>query len=68
MCATLIPDASIDERRGLIMQPDASNNNFAPGQLYTALSRAKKMENIKLINLDKEAFLINKNVLNYYNS
>ena len=47
---------------------DASNNNFAPGQLYTALSRAKKMENIKLINLDKEAFLINKNVLNYYNS
>jgi|UniRef100_A0A6C0JMZ2 ATP-dependent DNA helicase PIF1 len=47
---------------------DASNNNFAPGQLYTALSRAKKMENIKLVNLDKEAFLINKNVLSYYNN
>ena len=47
---------------------DASNNNFAPGQLYTALSRAKKMENIKLVNLDKEAFLINKSVLNYYNN
>jgi ATP-dependent DNA helicase PIF1 len=47
---------------------DASNNNFAPGQLYTALSRAKTLNNIKLINLDKEAFIINKQVQNFYDN
>ena len=41
---------------------DASSNNFAPGQLYTAMSRAKSLNNIKLINLEKEAFIINTEV------
>lgn len=45
---------------------DASSNNFASGQLYTALSRTRSLDNIKLINLDKKAFIINKNVLDFY--
>jgi len=47
---------------------DASSNNFAPGQLYTAISRAKKLKNIKLVNLDKEAFIINTDVKNFYDN
>lgn len=45
---------------------DASSNNFASGQLYTALSRTRSLDNIKLINLDKKAFIINKDVLEFY--
>lgn len=45
---------------------DASSNNFAPGQLYTAMSRAKSLNNIKLINLEKEAFIINTEVKKFY--
>jgi len=47
---------------------DASSNNFAPGQLYTAISRAKSLNNIKLINLEKEAFIINTNVKKLYDN
>lgn len=47
---------------------DGSNNNFAPGQFYTALSRAKTIKNVKLENLDKDALIINKDVLNFYNN
>jgi ATP-dependent DNA helicase PIF1 len=47
---------------------DGSNNNFAPGQFYTALSRAKTLKNIRLKNLDKNALIINKDVLNFYNT
>lgn len=47
---------------------DASSNNFAPGQLYTAISRAKSLKNIKLINFEKEAIIINKQVLEFYNN
>lgn len=47
---------------------DGSNNNFAPGQFYTALSRAKTLKNIRLKNLDKDALIINKDVLNFYNT
>ena len=46
---------------------DGSNNNFAPGQFYTAISRAKTLNNIKLINLNENALIINKDVLNFYN-
>ncbi len=45
---------------------DASSNNFAPGQLYTAISRAKNLNSIKLINLEKEAFIINTDVKKFY--
>tara|TARA_B110000858_G_scaffold101301_1_gene116411 strand:- start:6259 stop:7551 length:1293 start_codon:yes stop_codon:yes gene_type:complete len=46
---------------------DGSKNNFAPGQFYTAISRAKTLKNIKLVNLDTNALIINKDVLNFYN-
>jgi len=46
---------------------DGSNNNFAPGQFYTAISRAKTLNNIKLVNLNENALIINKDVLNFYN-
>ena len=45
---------------------DASSNNFASGQLYTALSRTRSLDNIKLINLDKKAFIVNNDVLKFY--
>ena len=47
---------------------DASDNNFAPGQLYTALSRAKNMKNIKLVNISQDALIINKDVLKFYSN
>jgi ATP-dependent DNA helicase PIF1 len=45
---------------------DASVNIFAPGQLYTALSRARSLASIKLINLDEYSFLCNKAVKEFY--
>ena len=50
------------------IEVDASNNNFAPGQLYTAISRAKNLKSIKLINLELGAFIINKDVKNFYDN
>jgi len=47
---------------------DASSNNFAPGQLYTAISRAKNLNSIKLINLEKDAFIINTEVKKFYSN
>lgn len=47
---------------------DGSSNNFAPGQLYTALSRAKNMKNIKLVNISQDALIINKDVLKFYSN
>jgi ATP-dependent DNA helicase PIF1 len=46
---------------------DGSKNNFAPGQFYTAISRAKTLKNIKLVNLDDNALIINQDVLKFYN-
>lgn len=46
---------------------DGSTNNFAPGQFYTAISRAKTLKNIRLVNLDDNALIINKDVLKFYN-
>jgi ATP-dependent DNA helicase PIF1 len=45
---------------------DASVNIFAPGQLYTALSRSRSLDSIKLINLDEYSFLCNKAVKEFY--
>ena len=47
---------------------DASSNNFAPGQLYTAISRAKNLNSIKLINLEKDALIINTEVKKFYSN
>ncbi len=48
------------------VQIDSGQNNFAPGQFYTALSRAKSLKHIKLVNLHKDAFIINKDVDEFY--
>lgn len=45
---------------------DASTNIFACGQLYTALSRARSLKNIKLLNFDKYSFICNPNVKQFY--
>lgn len=48
------------------IEVDGSNFIFAPGQLYTALSRAKNLNSIKLVNLDKYSFICNKDVKEFY--
>jgi ATP-dependent DNA helicase PIF1 len=48
------------------IEVDASSNIFAAGQLYTALSRAKNLNSIRLINLDEYSFICNKAVREFY--
>jgi ATP-dependent DNA helicase PIF1 len=45
---------------------DGSTFIFAPGQLYTALSRAKSLDNIRIVNLDKGSFICHKSVKEFY--
>ena len=45
---------------------DGSTFIFAPGQLYTALSRARNLNSIKLINLDKDSFICHRDVKEFY--
>ena len=45
---------------------DGSSYIFAPGQLYTALSRAKNLQSICLHNLDKTSFICNPEVRRFY--
>jgi len=45
------------------IEVDLGKNIFADGQAYVALSRAKKLENIKITNLSKSSFKIDKRVL-----
>lgn len=47
---------------------DGSTFIFASGQLYTALSRAKNMASIRLLNLDKSSFMCNKLVKDFYDN
>ncbi len=48
------------------IEVDGSTYIFAPGQLYTALSRAKNLSSVKLINLDKDSFICHKDVKDFY--
>ncbi len=48
------------------VEVDGSSFIFAPGQLYTALSRAKNMSSIRLLNLDKYSFICYKSVKEFY--
>jgi ATP-dependent DNA helicase PIF1 len=48
------------------IEVDASVNIFAPGQLYTALSRAKSLDSIRIINLDDQSFITHKSVNKFY--
>lgn len=48
------------------IEVDGSSFIFAPGQLYTALSRARSLNSIRLMNLDKYSFICHKDVKEFY--
>lgn len=48
------------------VEVDASSNIFAPGQLYTAISRCRSLTNIRLVNFDRTSFICNKLVKEFY--
>lgn len=45
---------------------DLGSKIFCDGQAYTAISRAQKLDNIKIINLDKDSFMTNELVKEFY--
>jgi ATP-dependent DNA helicase PIF1 len=45
---------------------DGGSNIFTSGQLYTAISRAKTLKYVKLIDLDKSSFMTNIKVKEFY--
>jgi ATP-dependent DNA helicase PIF1 len=53
--------ASID-----YLELDLGDDIFISGQLYTALSRATNINNIKIVNLSKLSFMQNKKVIEFY--
>lgn len=53
--------ASIDN-----LEIDLGNDIFISGQLYTALSRATNIKNLKLINFSKSSLMKNKKIKNFY--
>jgi ATP-dependent exoDNAse (exonuclease V) alpha subunit len=53
--------ASID-----YLEIDLGDDIFISGQLYTALSRATNINNIRIINISKDSFIQNKKVNNFY--
>jgi ATP-dependent DNA helicase PIF1 len=55
--------ASID-----YLELDLGDDIFISGQLYTALSRATNINNIKITNLSKLSFIQNQKVINFYSS
>lgn len=48
------------------IEVDGSGNIFAAGQLYTALSRAKDLQSIRLLNFDKYSFMCHPDVKAFY--
>jgi len=53
--------ASID-----VLEIDLGDDIFISGQLYTALSRATNIDNIKITNISRDSFMLNKKVKNFY--
>jgi len=49
------------------LEIDLGKNIFESGQLYTALSRAKSLNCIKIININKKSFIIHPEVKKFYN-
>jgi hypothetical protein len=48
------------------LEIDLGNDVFTTGQLYTALSRATNIKNLRLSNFSTNSFIINENVKNFY--
>jgi ATP-dependent DNA helicase PIF1 len=48
------------------LEIDLGEDIFISGQLYTALSRATNINNIKIINLSKKSFMKNEEVQKFY--
>jgi ATP-dependent DNA helicase PIF1 len=48
------------------LEIDLGEDIFVSGQTYTALSRATNINNIKIINLDKSSFFVNKKIIDFY--
>lgn len=48
------------------LEIDLGNDVFTTGQLYTALSRATNINNLKLTNFSLNSFINNENVKNFY--
>jgi ATP-dependent DNA helicase PIF1 len=48
------------------LELDLGDDIFVSGQTYTALSRATNINNIKIINLDKSSFFVNKKIIDFY--
>ena len=48
------------------LEIDLGSKIFEYGQGYTALSRGKKLENIKIINLHRDSFKVHPNVIKWY--
>jgi ATP-dependent DNA helicase PIF1 len=60
---------SIHKSQGMTidaLELDLGPNIFTCGQSYTALSRAKKLSSIKIIDVDKNSFRTNTDVKNFY--
>lgn len=60
---------SIHKSQGMTidaLEIDLGLNIFAPGQLYTALSRAKSLKLIRIIDIHKDSFKINSKVKKFY--
>ena len=48
------------------LELDLGEDIFVSGQTYTALSRATNINNIKINNLDKNSFFVNKKIIEFY--
>ena len=48
------------------LELDLGNDIFVSGQTYTALSRATNINNIKIINIEKTSFFVNKKIIDFY--
>ena len=48
------------------LELDLGNDIFVSGQTYTALSRATNINNIRIINIEKNSFLFNKKIIDFY--
>ena len=62
---------SIHKSQGMTLdyiQIDLGNSIFANGMAYVALSRAKSLNSIVISKLSKGAFMVNKDVIEFYNS